>query len=156
MFSSVHSCHLTNSSGPHSGCSRWFSSAQARFSPSGLQLLGRSRRALLDPLQWKSQPAGPRFFGWVEGWCTLLAVRACLVRGVVWRRSDANSVQIVQPKPCWGRGGGEYPHGFCILYQPSFLHLIWFFPTGHLRSGHHVRSSDYLLKSLWCYSSYSF
>ena len=55
-----------------------FSSVQARFSPSSLQLFGRSRGKILGPLQQKSQPAGPGFVAWVEGGLCLLAVLAYL------------------------------------------------------------------------------
>ena len=54
---------------------------------------GRSRGAVLGPLNRISQPAGPGFVAWVEGWCADFVGRALLVRGVVWCRSDADSVQ---------------------------------------------------------------
>ena len=47
--------------------------------PASLQLFGKSRGAVLGPLKWKSQPAGPGFVAWMEVWCALLAVRACLL-----------------------------------------------------------------------------
>ena len=77
QFSSVHSVQSTNFSGPDSDWPGWLGSAQARFSPSSLQLLERGRGVVLNPLQRKSQPAGPEFVAWVEGWCALLAVLAC-------------------------------------------------------------------------------
>ena len=48
----------------------------------------------MAPLQRKSRPASTGFVASVGTWCVLLAVLPCvLVRGVVWCRSDANSVQ---------------------------------------------------------------
>ena len=55
-------------------------------------------------------------------------------------------------------GGVEsLPPFFCITYQPSFSHLSWkFVPrSSQVRSPGQVKG-PYLLKSLWCYSSYSF
>ena len=67
-----------------------------RFDPGSVQsiesgLLGKSRGAVLGPLQRKFQPAGPGFVTWVEGWCALM-LSCLLVRGVMLCLSDANSV----------------------------------------------------------------
>ena len=51
-----------------------FSSVQPRISQSRLQQFGRSRGTVLGPLQQKSQPTGPGFVAWVEGWRSWLAV----------------------------------------------------------------------------------
>ena len=80
-FSLVHSVQLTNPSGPDSDCPGWLGSAQARFSPSSLQLFGGSKGAVLGPLQWKSQLAGLGLVSWVEEcalcWLCLLTRLGC-------------------------------------------------------------------------------
>ena len=54
---------------------------QARFSYRALSIehsivWEEQRNSSRGPLQQKSQPAGPRFVAWVEGWCALLSVLA--------------------------------------------------------------------------------
>ena len=56
----------------------------APFSPSSLQLFGKSRGAVLGPLHRKSQPTGPGLVARVEGWCGLLAMLAYFLSGM-WR-----------------------------------------------------------------------
>ena len=59
-----------------SSASVQFSSVQARFSPSSLQLFGRGRGKFLGPIQQKSRPASTGFIAWVEGGLCLLAMPA--------------------------------------------------------------------------------
>ena len=91
-FSSVHSFHFTNSS------------ALTRFDLAGsfrlrLDSVNRVSNCLGEAdeqflvLQRKSQPVGPRFVAWVEGWCTLLAVLTCL--SGMWNVVGVTQIQFI-------------------------------------------------------------
>ena len=58
----------------------------------------------------ETQPAGPEFVVWVDGWYVRFVDCACMLfRGVVWCRSDANSAQNRLTLAHAGVGWGDAP-----------------------------------------------